>query len=318
MTRPASLLSCLVMALAALPGRPAAAQQRPSAEVLLPYFEVDLRQNGINTLFAVGNDADVPVDIAVTVSTNWGVPISRCQLTLAPGQVRSFDLRSWISGTMPGRKINRTEQKHLQAALLGQVSPRDNLYYATPVAPFLAVGSVRIKALGDPAPAALWGDYFLLDGSRTLGEGDTLVNIDPAAACPGLCGRHALRFLTRGNFDGGTRVVVWSDVEGKPSRSAASDAYTARADVRAHDESGQEIAGVPLRLLPLQVVTVTDLGLGRPSGWIELPDREGCGRRRPLQREEPFRDRPSVLLPAPQRGLMHGTVLALRQARPLH
>ena len=271
MPRAARLLpTCLMLALALLPGRPAAAQQRPSAEVLLPYFEVDLRQNGVNTVFAVGNAKDVPVEIAMTVSTNWGVPISRCHLTLAPGQVRTFDLRSWITGTMPGRKINRTEQKHLQAALLGQPSPRDQLYYATPVAPFLAVGSVRIKALGDPAPQALWGDYFLLDGNRTFGSGDTLVNIDPATACPGLCGRHALRFLTSGAFDGGTRVVVWSDVEGKPSRNAEGDVYMERADVRAHDESGQEIGDAPLRILPLQVISVADLGLRKATGWIDL------------------------------------------------
>jgi hypothetical protein len=264
------LPTCLLLALALLPGGPAAAQQRPSAEVLLPYFEVDLRQNGINTVFAVGNAEDTPVEIAITVSTNWGVPISRCQLTLAPGQVRKFDLRSWITGSMPGRKINRTEQKHLQAALLGQASPRDQLYYATAVAPFLAVGSVRIRTLGDPAPQALWGDYFLLDGNRSFGAGDTLVNIDPASACPGVCGSHALRFLTSGTFDGGTRVVVWTDVEGKPSKSAAGDIYLERADVRAHDDSGQEIGGAPLRILPLQVIAVADLGLRGTAGWIEL------------------------------------------------
>ena len=264
------LLTCLVLAFALLPGRPAAAQPRPSAEVLLPYFEVDLRPNGINTLLAVGNAEDIPVDIAITVYTNWNIPISQCRLTLEAGQVKKLDLRSWITGSMPGRKINRTEQKHLQAALMGQASPRDQLYYSTPVAPFLAVGSVRIQALGDPAPAALWGDYFLLDGNRTFGAGDTLVNLDPASACPGLCGRHALRFLGSGDFDGGTRVVVWSGVEGKPSKSAAGDAYTTRADVRARGESGQEIGGAPLRLLPLQVVAVADLGLGTRSGWIEL------------------------------------------------
>ena len=264
------LPTCLMLAFALLSGRPAAAQQRPSAEVLLPYFEVDLRQNGVNTVFAVGNAEDEPVDIAVTVSTNWGIPISRCQLTLAPGQVRSFDLRSWINGTMPGRKINRIEQKHLRAALLGQASPRDQLYYASAVAPFLAVGSVRIQALGDPAPQALWGDFFLLDGNRTFGAGSSLVNIDPASACPGLCSRHALRFLSSGSFDGGTRVIVWSGVEGKPSRSAEGDIYLARADVRAHDEPGQDIGGTPLRILPLQVISVADLGLRKAAGWIDL------------------------------------------------
>ena len=265
-----ALLAGLMLAVALLTAMPAGAQLQPSSEVLLPYFEVDLQKaSASNTLLDIGNVLDKPVDVEITVSTNWGIQIAKTSLTLAGHQVRSFNLRSWLAGELPGKRLNGVEMNHFKAALTGQRSPKDNLFYASQVGPGIAVGSVRIKTLGKPQPDALWGTYFLIDGDQSSGEGDTLINLDAGTGCIGGCKRHALRFLTGGAFDGGTQVVVWSDVAGKPSSSSSPAGYV-QADTLAYDDAGQPLGGSRLRLMPVQVVSVADLGLSQTSGSIDL------------------------------------------------
>jgi hypothetical protein len=266
-----ALLVCLVLAVVLLAtAMPAGAQLQPSSEVLLPYFEVNLQKvSASNTLLEVGNVLDKPVDIEITVSTNWGIVVAKTNLKLAAHQVRSFNLRGWIAGELPGKRLTAAETNHFKAALTGLRSPKDNLYYASQIGPGLAVGSVRIKTLGAPQPDALWGTYFLLDGDQGSGEGDTLINLDPGTGCIGGCKRHALRFLTAGTFDGGTQVVVWSETAGKPSSTSQAAGYV-QADTLAYDDAGKPLGGNRLRLLPLQVVSIADLGVRQPSGSIDL------------------------------------------------
>ena len=265
-----TLLTCLVLAVALLTAMPAGAQLQPSSEVLLPYFEINLQKaTASNTLMDVGNALDKPVDIEVTVTTNWGIQVAKTNLTLAGHQVRSFNLRTWLAGELPGKKLTAIEMNHFKAALTGQRSPKDNLFYATQVGPGLAVGSVRIKTLGKPQPDALWGTYFLIDSDQSSGEGDTLINLDSGAGCVGGCTRHGLRFLTAGTFDGGTQVVVWNDVAAKPSSTSQPASYV-QADTLAYDDAGKPLGGNRLRLLPVQVVSVADLGLRQTSGSLDL------------------------------------------------
>jgi hypothetical protein len=267
---PQALLICLILAAALLATLPAGAQLQPSSEVLLPYFEVNLQKaTASNTLLEVGNALDKPVDIEITVLTNWGIPIAKTNLKLAAHQVRSFNLRGWLGGELPGKRLTATETNHFKAALTGQRSPKDNLFYGSLVGPGLAAGSVRIKTLGRPQPDALWGTYFLLDGDQGSGEGDTLINLDNGTGCAGGCKRHALRFLSAGTFDGGTQVVVWSDIAGKPSSTTKPAGYI-QADTLAYDDAGQPLGGNQLRLLPVQVVSIADLGLRQASGSIDL------------------------------------------------
>jgi hypothetical protein len=264
------LLACLVLAVALLTAVPAGAQLQPSSDVLLPYFEVDLQKaSASNTLFDVGNALDKPVDIEISVYTNWNIQIAKTSLTLGGHEVRSFNVRTWVAGDLPGKRMTVAETNHFKAALMGQRSPKDKLFYATPIGPNLAVGSVRIKTLGKPQPDALWGTYFLIDSDQSSGEGDTLINLDAGTGCIGGCRRHALRFLTAGTFDGGTQVVVWSDTSGKPSPSSQPDVYV-QADTLAYDDAGKPLGGNRLRLLPAQVVSIADLGLRQPSGSIDL------------------------------------------------
>jgi hypothetical protein len=246
------------------------AQPRPSAEVLLPYFELEAKTDGATTLFAVGNSLDEPVDAVITVHSNWGIQVSRAALTLAPREVRTFNLRSWVGGQIPGRSLAVPEVAHLKAALSGKLSPKDHLYYSTPVGPGRFTGYVRIATTGTPRKAALWGDYFMLDTARHVTYAHDLVNLDTLIGCPGLCGRHALRYLSGLPFDGGTRVVVWTGKAGQPSAVQGAETFRTKADAAIFDESGAPRDASRLKLLPTQTLTLAELGVRQPFGWVDL------------------------------------------------
>ena len=74
------------------------------------------------------------------------------------------------------------ELQHLTAAVTGQPSPKDHLYYSTEVKPDLAVGYVTLRTQ-IARPDALWGDWFVVDAGQNLASGDVLVNIDRSTGC---------------------------------------------------------------------------------------------------------------------------------------
>ncbi|MFL6198946.1 MAG: hypothetical protein ACJ76J_07205 [Thermoanaerobaculia bacterium] len=264
------LTTCLVLiALAALCA-PAAAQNVPSSDLLVPYFEVDgANPGGLTTLFAVGNATDKPVDVLATVFTNWGIPILEVPFTLQSREVRTVNLRDWFrEGGNPKKALSTLEVKHLIAAASGQRSPKDNLYYASEVRPDLEVGYVILRTQGN-RPDALWGDWFNVDVSGNLARGDVLANIDRSTGCPGLCPRHLLRYLTGGGFDGGTEVIIWRDSLGHPSANPEGGVKM-QADATAFNEPGLAIENRELALLPVQKVVVTELGLKEPFGSLDL------------------------------------------------
>jgi predicted secreted protein len=274
-------LQAVLVALLALLGTlagagQAAAEPRPTSDLLLPYFEVDLEAPGTaTTLFAVVNSRSQKVPVGIEVRTDWGIPMLKATLTLEPRQVRTFNLRDWlIAGRLPDRDIDKAELAHLAAALTGRRSPKDGLYYSTEKKPGLAVGSVVIRTLGPDFSDALWGDYFYIDTLKNLSSGDTLVDID-GTHCPGLCKRHALRFLAGAAFDAGTEVVFWTDKAGRPSASPVYPyADFAVIDATAYDEPGKALGGHEIDALPVEVKKVGELALAQPFGWLELRTEE--------------------------------------------
>lgn len=252
---------------------PGAAEPKTTSDLLLPYFEIDL-EGGRTTLFAVGNVADSPVEVRITVSSNWGIPAFALNLELGPAEVRTVNLADWIvRGDLPSRKLPPAQLAHVQAALSGLPSPDDGLYYGTEVEPGLAVGYVAINALGSEARRAdtLWGDYFWVDPDGNLAEGELLVDIDPGKECRALCDRHVLRFLEEGAFDGGTELIVWVRRRSVPSpqpepvltpMSISGGAFYTEPGVRFDDRV--------VELLATQAFPLRDLLLSEPFGWIDL------------------------------------------------
>jgi hypothetical protein len=264
------LTACLALvALAALCG-PAAAQNRPSSDLLLPYFEVDAANpGGLTTLFAVGNATQQPVEVLATLHTNWGIPILNVPFILQAHEVRTFNLRDWFrQGGDPKKALAAAELQHLAAAASGQPSPKDNLYYSSEVRPDLEVGYVIVRTQGD-RPDALWGDWFNVDVSGNLARGDVLANIDRSTGCPGLCERHLLRYLSGGGFDGGTEIIIWRENQGQPSANPQGG-IKLQADATAFSEPGLPIENRQLALLPVEKVLVSELGFQEAFGSLDL------------------------------------------------
>lgn len=255
---------------------PALAEIRPSSDVVLPYFEVDLRGNPDfyrTTLFAICNDGDAPVDVRLTVRTNWGIPVLDVNLTLQADEVKTVNLRDWLeTGRLPDRTLAAEELAHLRAALSGKASPRNHLFYATEVAPETAVGAISFQSQGGPVrPDVLWGDYFIVDPSIGFVQGETLVDVDPAVECLPTCDRHGIRFLTDGPFDGGTELMFWTDRVGAPSTTPEmADMQKVRAQAMVYDEAGHMMEQWDLKLMPLERVDIGALLPDQPFGWLDI------------------------------------------------
>lgn len=205
------LMTVLALLVAAGATLPAAAEPTPSSDLLLPWFEVHLASQR-TTLFSVGNAAHEAVNVKAAVHTNWGIPVVERTIRLQAGEVKTVNLRDWIvAGNVPAPVLRGAHLEHVQAALTGQLSPKDDLFYATQADPFdpeLAVGYVTLRVIGAPRLDALWGDYFWVDPTQDFAEGELLVDIDRSSPCGALCTTHRMRFMNGGGFDGGTKLVV--------------------------------------------------------------------------------------------------------------
>src|SRR5215207_597008 len=134
----------LALAIALTAASAPAAQLRPSSDLLLPYFEVDLEPSGMTTLFAVGNASEKPIEVLATLHTNWGIAILDVPFTLQPDEIRTVNLRDWLhaggdagDGSDPSKKslAASSEPAHAAAAASGQRSPKDQMYYGSEVRP---------------------------------------------------------------------------------------------------------------------------------------------------------------------------------------
>jgi hypothetical protein len=265
-------------ALAGFQASPASAAAAPSSDLLLPWFEVHLAE-GRTTLFAVGNSAAEAVTVKASVTSNWGIPVLERSFELAPGEVRTVNLRDWVvAGDVPAPALGKKQLAHVQAALTGQPSPKDGLYYgaqADPFDPALAAGFVTLRVKSAPRHDSLWGDYFWVDPGQDFAEGELLVNIDELSSCGSLCDHHRVRFLDGGGFDGGTKLVVWTPRRRQPSPIAealtASDMLSLSAF---HTEPGKQFDERLVDLLPVQLLDLRELHLSESFGWMDIVTEE--------------------------------------------
>jgi hypothetical protein len=249
----------------------AVARVRPSSDLLLPSFEVDLGDSTMTTLWSVANALDLRVSAVATLYTNWGIPVLEVPLDFAPRQVQTLNLRDWIVlGQLPGGSLSADQLAELQAALSGEAAPKDGLFYSTPTTPGRAMGYAVVRVQGTERPAALWGDFFTMGPGKTAASGDILVDLSSSSDCSDLCSRHALRFLAGAPF-AGTQLVIWTPKSGQPSTAAddASEA-TVTAHARLYDQSGQPLGERQLQLQPMAIVDLAELAPGDQLGWIDL------------------------------------------------
>lgn len=73
----------------------------PSSTLLLPYFEVDLEsQNGVTTIFTIGNATPDTVLAQVILWTDLAIPVLRFQVLLTGYDVQPINLRDVFDGTL--------------------------------------------------------------------------------------------------------------------------------------------------------------------------------------------------------------------------
>lgn len=267
----AHTLPLLFFAIGLLVGVPAAvAYQDATSELLLPYFEVDLTGTGPTTFFSVVNTSGDPVEVVVQVHSNWGVKILRSSILMDGNEVRAVDLGDWlIHGKLPERQLGVAELGHCQAALTGQRTPGNDLYYADEIEHGRAVGYVTLRTR--TGAKVLFGDYFLVDKMQDAAQGEMLIDIASTSRSAGLCKRHGLRFLSGDEFDEGTEVVIWTG----QNNSAFENPYfperrKMKAELTAYRQSGESIEEGGLRLVPLQVLKISELNLASSFGWLDL------------------------------------------------
>jgi hypothetical protein len=273
MTRQAwtPIVTLMIILVALVATLPVTAAPRPSSDLLLPYFEVDLN-GGLTTLFAVVNSSDEAVTARISVYSNWGVEVLTETVLLNPDKVRTINLADWlVNGNLPNKTLRGDDLQHVQAALTGEASLKSGMYYSSPVKFQRAVGYIEIHITSSPRHDSLWGDYFVVDPRQDFAQGEILVNIDRTTECGALCTRRALRFLTGGAFDGGTEVVIWTGRHGAPSLTGFNGGgNTTQTKTAVYNEEGDHIDDRSLEFRPVEVLTVAELGLTDPFGWLDV------------------------------------------------
>ena len=281
-TRSSSLVAGLLVLLgsAGFPGT-LLADRCPCTDLVLPYFEVQLVEEGANpydkqtALFSVGNCGEESMTVRLTVWSNWAQPVLRTEVEVADKAVEPFNLRDWlIFGQLPDRQLIPDELAHVQAALCGEPSPVNGLYYGTLVAPKLMVGFITVEPSHPQGSAGsdLWGDFFSVDPSRDFAAGESLVRMvgDPSRE---VCERHLLRFLETGEVERGggiaTELIFWTGIGGAPSPTPQERFSRMIAECRVYDQSGLELGTWELPLLATQAIPVHELGWPTRFGWVD-------------------------------------------------
>jgi hypothetical protein len=260
------ILAALVL-VALLTGSSLSAQTKPSSDLLLSYVEVDLAEGGTTTLFAVSNTLNQQVDLLASVRTNWGIEVLSVPVKLKAKELWTVDLRDWLAeGELPGEDLTEAELAHLQAALTGQPSPNDGLYYAATSTH--AVGSITFRTQGS-RPNALRGESFLVDPDQGTSPGQPLAEVDRVDAPSGGCLRQSVRHVSGSGF-GRSQITLWMATAGTPQPASGPEDRRQKVTASVFSASGTLLKRQQLRLLPVDKVTVSSLGLTQALGRIVL------------------------------------------------
>ena len=177
-SRPArSVALCALAALAwlAIGAGSAQAQFWSSSRLLLPYFEIDLGQDleegqgprPTTTLVAVVNTSDETITVHAEIYSNWGIEILESRFEIEARGGYTANLAEWVlRGTLPDRQLTPDQTAHVTAALSGQRSPNNDMYYSNDVLSRitlpLAVGYATFWTLGDENSGETWKDLELI------------------------------------------------------------------------------------------------------------------------------------------------------------
>lgn len=248
----------------------ATAAAASTATLLLPSFEVDLTGQGVTTFFSLVNPSAEPVEVEMTVRSNWGIEVLSTGIELAAYEARTMNLGDWlVRGGLPDRGLSADEAEHARAALTGRPSPRSGFYYGSGGTNEIANGSLVVTATGTDT---LFGDFQVLDLAAGQVRGDLLLHTSAAlGSSDGIGVRHGLRFLNGGALGVVTEVTVYTPSSKRPSENAElAEQEKIRGRLTAYRQNGELLDEREMSFQPLETLKVSDLGLDAVAGWIEI------------------------------------------------
>jgi uncharacterized repeat protein (TIGR01451 family) len=247
-------------------------EMRPSANILLPYFEIRLPDPNAasleDTQMGLVNASSSETEVEFTIYTNWGIPVLSFNDVLRRTEPRAIDLQTWIiDGELPDRILSEAELAELHAALTGQPSPTDHLYRGIAVGTGIAAGYVIMRTLR-PDLDVLWGDTFSLDPMIDYFQGETLATLDDNLEAE--CTRHAIRFSNRDELFESTELIIWTGRAFQPSPTTEPIGPKVQLVTSIYDESGNHVHDCVRELIAVQVLPVCQLENLPPIGWFDM------------------------------------------------
>jgi hypothetical protein len=248
----------------------ASAAIRPESDVVLPWFELDLDRHeiGLATTFSVVNASPTSVLTKFTIYTNWGIPVLEVPVAFNRTETKSIDLGAWIAhGQLPDRTLTPPELAHLHAALTGNKSPSDGLYYGSPFEEGLAVGYITAETLGE-RPDVLFGDTYNVDLVANFFEAETLSALTHDLKAD--CKRHGVRFVNEGRLYEGAELIVWSGRRFDPSPTPIPGGERMKVTISIYDQDGNHVQDCHRELIAVETIKVCHLDITPPIGWLDI------------------------------------------------
>jgi hypothetical protein len=223
--------ACEDVAPGACPGGDCGVSPRPAATLLVPWFGVDVGNQGnggMTTVLSITNTDDEPHLVSVTLWTDWAIPTATFNLYLTGYDVQTLNLRDlFVSGRVPGTGLGVSPNGDLSApgvafsgcgANLGTTlqavqlrrmhtgrSVSGDKCYASPRSGALATGYVTVDVVNacsrlDPSSAGYFGP-----GGTGIASNDNVLLGEYAYVRAGTVeGEQAVHILADGvRFDSG-------------------------------------------------------------------------------------------------------------------
>lgn len=262
----------LALSLILMPFAVQGQEMRPSANILLPYFEVRLPDPNAasleDTRIGIVNASSSETEVEITVYTNWGIPVLGFRDVLLRTEPRVIDLQTWIiNGELPDRILSEAELAELQAALTGLPSPTDHLYRGTAVGTGIAAGYVIVRTV-HPDRDVLWGDTYSLDPMLDYFQGETLATLSDNLEAE--CMRHGIRFSNREELFESTELIVWTGRSFQPSPTTEPIGPKVNLLAAIYDESGNLVHECNRQIVAVQVLPACHLEQLPPIGWLDM------------------------------------------------
>jgi hypothetical protein len=191
---------------------PLTVADQPAATLLLPYFEVDLKNpGGANTFFSVNNASATATMVHVTVWSEFHVPVFGFDVYLTGFDVQPISVRDILNGVLPRTASagqdpqNLISPKGQSSQDINFASCNGNLPLPTPTAQTIA--HIRAALTGTASPVN--GQCATKSSTPTIARG--YITMDVTNQCTSQFPGEVGYFISGGGGVAGNRNQIWGD-----------------------------------------------------------------------------------------------------------